>query len=95
MPQEPTPKRTTRISGTRKPEELVAVAEIESGRNATASTSPSEMIESAIASSPSFTPAHPPQRGDLHQIVEPERQDHAARRGGAAGRQAAGPAGRG
>ena len=32
------------------------MAEIESGRNATASTSPSEMIESAIASSPSLTP---------------------------------------
>ena len=56
MPQAPIPKRTTRISGTRKPEEVVAVAEIESGRKATASTSPSEMIEKAIASSPSFTP---------------------------------------
>ena len=56
MPQAPTPKRTTRIIGTRKLEEVVAVAEIESGRKATASTSPSEMIERTIASSPSLTP---------------------------------------
>ena len=55
-PHEPTPKRTTSSSGIRKLDELAAVAEIESGRNAIASTRPSEMIESAIASSPSFTP---------------------------------------
>ena len=56
MPQAPIPKSTTRIIGSRKPEVVVAVAEIESGRNATASTSPSEMIERTIASSPSLTP---------------------------------------
>ena len=56
MPQAPKPKRTTSISGIRKADEVVAVAEIESGRKATASTSPSEMIEKTIASSPSLTP---------------------------------------
>ena len=74
-PQAPTPKSTTRISGTRKPEELVAVAEIESGRNATASTSPSEMIESDDRLEPELDAGHPPQRGDLDDVVEPERQD--------------------
>ena len=44
------------MSGRRKLPELVAVAEIESGRNAIASTTPREMIESAIASRPSFAP---------------------------------------
>src|SRR5712691_4486858 len=42
-PQAPTPKRTTSISGGRKLAALVAVAEIESGRKATASTRPSEI----------------------------------------------------
>ena len=50
------PNSTTSASGSRKLEELVAVAEIESGRKAIASTRPSEMIERAIASSPSLTP---------------------------------------
>jgi hypothetical protein len=49
------PKRTTKNCGARKPDELVTVAEIESGRKAAASTSPNEMIERAIASSPSLT----------------------------------------
>ena len=93
MPQAPTPKSTTRIIGSRKPEELVAVAEIESGRKATASTSPSEMIEKHDRLEPELDAGHPPQRCDLDDVVQPERQDHAARRGGATGRQAAGTAG--
>ena len=56
MPHAPTPKRTTRISGILKLDELVAVAEIERGRKATASTRPREMIDKAIASRPSLTP---------------------------------------
>ena len=48
--QQPTPKVTTTRSGPRRLAELVAVAEIESGSIATASTMPSEMMESAIAS---------------------------------------------
>ena len=44
------PKATTKRSGPRRLAELVAVAEIESGSIATASTMPREMIESAIAS---------------------------------------------
>jgi hypothetical protein len=48
--QQPTPKATTRRSGPRRSDELVAVAEIESGSIATASIMPSETIERAIAS---------------------------------------------
>jgi hypothetical protein len=55
-PQQATPKRTTPISGKQKLRELAAVAEIESGRNAIASTMPSEMIESVIASRPRLAP---------------------------------------
>src|SRR2546429_8202032 len=39
-PQAPTPKRTTKISGGRRLAELVAVAEIESGREGAASAGP-------------------------------------------------------
>src|SRR5262249_37866017 len=52
----PSPKRTTRSSGIRNADVVVAVAEIETGRKATASTMPSETIERAIASRPSLTP---------------------------------------
>ena len=53
---EPTPKRTTITSGPRRLVELVAVAEIDNGSIATASTMPSDTIESAIASNPTRTP---------------------------------------
>ena len=47
--QQPMPKATTTSSGPRRSAELVAVAETESGSIATASTIPSETIESATA----------------------------------------------
>ena len=50
------PEENDSISGSRKLSELVAVAEIDSGRNAIASTMPSEIIESAIGSSPNLAP---------------------------------------
>src|SRR5256714_5864474 len=50
--KQPSPKATTISSGPRKLAELVAVAEMDRGSIATASTIPSERIESAIASSP-------------------------------------------
>ena len=54
--QQPRPKLTTIRRGARKLAELVAVAETESGSIATASTIPSETIESATASRPMRTP---------------------------------------
>ena len=55
--QQARPKVTTIRSGPRKLAVLVAVAEIERGSIATASIMPSEMIDSAIASSPIRMPA--------------------------------------
>ena len=42
---------------------------------------------------PELDAGHPAQRRDLDDVVQPEREDHAAGRGGAAGRQAADPTG--
>ena len=50
------PKATTMRRGPRRLAELVAVAAIDNGSIAIASTMPREMIERAIASSPIRTP---------------------------------------
>jgi len=68
------------ISGPRRSAELVAVAEIESGSIAIASTIPSETIERAIASRLRRIPPQPPQRADLDQVVKAKRQHDPTRR---------------